>query len=229
LFARSRERAGIVPSISKRGSLISTGNFPREMQEYAMKYFTAAILVLIVSCAAWAAPKSDRKDLPPFAQGSDQPIDITSNKFQARTITGGKEGIFSGNVQVTQADLTLFTDKLIIVYDDLKGNPGSEAPTKRLPRNLQSASGIRSITAVGNVKITQNDRRALAGRAEYDNAKRTITLTGGPPQVWQGPDHVSAHTIVIYLDEERIEMRDGDNSRIKFRINPGKMPQRDKQ
>ena len=194
-----------------------------------MKYFAAAILVLMVSCAVWAAPASGQRDLPSFARGSDQPINITSKKFQARNIPGGKEGIFTGAVKVTQGDLTLLTDKLVIGYDDEKEKSGSEAPAKRLSRNLQSASGIRSIIAVGNVKIAQNDRTAMAGRAEYDNAKRTITLTGGPPQIWQGKDHVSAHTIIIYLDEDRMEMRDGDNDRIIFRINPGKLPKREKQ
>ena len=50
---------------------------------------------------------------------------------------------------------------------------------------------------------------AVAGKAMYDNAKRTITLTEGPPRLWQGPDVVVADTIVIYLDENRHELLQG--------------------
>ena len=194
-----------------------------------MKCFAATVLVLTLSLAVWAAPPSTQKDFLSFAPGSEEPINITSNKFEARTIPGGKKGIFAGEVKVKQGDLELFTDELVIVYDDEQGKAGSEAPAKRLPRNLQSASGIRSIVASGNVKIKQQDRMALAGRAEYDNAKRTITLTGGPPQIWQGTDHGSAPKIIIFLDENRSEMLDVDGSRIKFQINPGKHLTRDKQ
>lgn len=65
---------------------------------------------------------------------------------------------------------------------------------------------------------------AVAGKALFDNAKRTITLTEGP-RLWQGPDMLVAHTIIVYLDENRAELRsnDGkDGDEIRMRINPGK-------
>jgi lipopolysaccharide export system protein LptA len=63
---------------------------------------------------------------------------------------------------------------------------------------------------------------ATAGKAQFDNLERTITLTEGPPQLWQGPDRMVAHTIIIYLDENRSELRSGDGTVIKAIINPGK-------
>jgi lipopolysaccharide export system protein LptA len=89
---------------------------------------------------------------------------------------------------------------------------------------LQTISGIKSITATGNVKIAQEERMAVAGKALFDNAKRTITLTEGP-KLWQGPDMLMAHTIIVYLDENRVELhsKDGkDDDGIRMRINPGK-------
>ena len=181
-----------------------------------MKYVAVAVLALTVSCAAWAeAPAPPQGSLFSFGSASDQPMDIKSNKFQARIIPGGREGVFTGAVKVTQGDLTLHAEKLVVVYDGEKAQSVSEATDKRLPKDLQGAKNIRSIVAEGNVKIAQNDRMVMAWRAEYDNAKRTITLTGGPPQFWQGEDHGSAQTIIIFLDEQRIEMRDGT-----WRLNP---------
>lgn len=173
----------------------------------------AAILGLVVSMA-------EANDFLSLGQGSDQPIDIASKKSTARNTGGGKEVTFDGNVRVKQGDLTLTCDKLIIVYDENKSS-ANEGPAKRLPKDLQTISGIRSITATGNVKIAQDERMAVAGKALFDNAKRTITLTEGP-KLWQGPDQLVAHTIVVYLDENRSELIGKDNDEIRVHINPGK-------
>ena len=104
----------------------------------------------------------------------------------------------------------------------------SSSPKNQATKELQTPSGIKSITALGNVKITQNDRMALAGKAVFDNAKRTITLTEGPPRLWQGPDVLAAQTIIIYLDENRSELLGGDESLITAIINPPK-PKKEKE
>jgi len=181
-----------------------------------MKYVATFILVLSVSCVGWAtASDSPQGSLFSFGSASDQPIYVTSKWCEDRVIPGGRESTCTGPLKVTQGDLTLVSDKLVIVYDDDKEKSGSRTQAKSPPRNSRDTRPIRSIVASGNVKIAQHDRTVVAGRAEYDNAKRTITLTGGPPQFWHGRDHGSADTIIIYLDEERIEMRD-----VTWRLTP---------
>ncbi len=69
------------------------------------------------------------------------------------------------------------------------------------------------------MKIVQNERMAVAGKALYDNAKRTITLTEGP-RLWQGTDVMVANTIIIYLDENRVDSQGGEENPIRFKINP---------
>ena len=60
-------------------------------------------------------------------------------------------------------------------------------------------------------------REALAfGKAVYDHIKRTITLTEGPPRVWQGSNVGTADTIVIHLDENSVAFGD----RVQFTIKP---------
>ena len=169
-----------------------------------------------------------QNDHPTFSS-SDQPINITSKRFSAKNFSGGKEVTFEGSVRVQQGDLVLTCDRLIIMYDEkMQGTEQNGSNKKTVNKELQTASGIKSITASGNVKMTQNDRMAVAGKAVFDNTKRTITLTEGPPRLWQGPDVLAAQTIVIYLDENRSELLGGDDSLITAIINPVK-PKKDKE
>jgi len=186
------------------------------MKQCGAGLLAALILGLLVSM-------SGANDFLSVGQGDD-PIDVKAKKSTARNTSGGKEVTFDGNVKVTQGDLTLTCDKLVILYNEQHKSSGSEPPAKRLAKDLQTISGVRSVTATGNVKITQDERMAVAGKALFDNAKRTITLTEGP-RLWQGPDMLVAHTIIVYLDENRAELRsnDGkDGDEIRMRINPGK-------
>ena len=174
-----------------------------------------AVIVLLSSIAGYCQDGRPAAPLP-----SEQPINITSKRFSAKNIPGGKEVTFEGTVRVQQGDLILTCDRLVIMYDDkmAASHPGS---TRNLAtKELQTPSGIKSITALGNVKITQNDRMAVAGKANFDNIKRTITLTEGPPKLWQGSDVLAAQTIVIYLDENRSELLGGEESLITAIINP---------
>lgn len=157
------------------------------------------------------------------ARSSDQPIDITAKKFTARNVADGVEGTFDANVKVTQADMTLSCDHLVVLFEE-KNDPANKGSGrgKKSPTDLQAERKVKTITASDNVKFVQGDRMATAGKALYDNTKRTISLSGGPPRLWQGADVVEADTIVIYLDENRTELLGGEKSGIKFRINPVK-------
>lgn len=171
--------------------------------------------ILVLGCILTAAGASN----PPFplGKGSDQPIDITSKKWTARNTPDGKESTFEGNVKVKQGDVTLTCDRLIILYDEKPKTRTGETKVKTLPKGLENVSQIKSITASGNVKIIQNERMAVAGKALYDNAKRTITLTEGP-RLWQGADVMVANSIIIYLDENRVVSQGGTENPIFFTI-----------
>jgi len=182
-----------------------------------MKHKIAGLVVfLVLGCVLMAAGANN--EYLSLGKGSDQPIDITSTKFTARNIANGKEATFEGNVKVNQGDVTLSCDQLVLVYDEKSGDRTGDGRLKKLAKKLENVSQIKSITASGNVKIVQNERMAVAGKALYDNAKRTITLTEGP-RLWQGADVMVANTIIIYLDENRVDSLGGENP-IKFKINP---------
>jgi|UniRef100_A0A7C4ET32 lipopolysaccharide export system protein LptA len=186
-----------------------------------MKFRVLLIGVCFVLPLLWG-PSIAQDDKKELKQSSDEPLDITSKKFTAKNVPNGLEATFEGGVKVRQGDMTLTCDKLTIDYDEDKTEPRQNHIKKGI-RGLETAGKIRAITAVGNVKFVQGERIAVAGKALYDNSKRTITLTKGPPKLWQGPDVVVADTIIIYLDENRTELLGGDEAGIRATINPSKM------
>jgi lipopolysaccharide export system protein LptA len=189
------------------------------MESLSMKHIFSGLIGFLIMGVMLSAAYAQNGYLS-LSQSSQEPIDITAKKFTARNIPDGKENIFEGAVKVVQDDVTLTCDKLVIVYNEKKGAAPTESGNRKLPKDWQTAGNIKSITASGNVKIVQNERMATAGKALYDNVKRTITLTESP-RIWQGRDAGIADTIIMYLDENRSEFRGGDASPIKFTINPG--------
>jgi len=192
-----------------------------------MKHKIAALVgFLVLGCTLTAVGAGN--DYLSVGKGSDQPIDITSKKFTAKNIPDGKESTFEGNVKVKQGDVTLTCDRLVILYDEKPKTRTGDRGVKTLPKGLENVSQIKSITASGNVKIIQNERIAVAGKALYDSKKRTITLTERP-RLWQGADEMIANTFIIYLDENRVDVfgqdgkgREGQEDVIKLQIKPDK-------
>lgn len=157
--------------------------------------------------------------------GTREPVAIsTRGKAEARYLPGAiLEIVWEGNVRVKQGDVSMTCDRLVALCDDKGGGPSSEKrPTK--PANAALAvvreDDIRSITAAGNVKIVQNERMATAGKAEFDRAKRTITLTEGPPKLWHGENALEADRIVIHLDEDRTELTSDGGKQIRATLRP---------
>ncbi len=179
--------------------------------------FSLVLVLLVGMIALPAGGRTKEKDFFALGERSGLPIDVTAGLSTTRNTRDGIEQQFSKKVRVQQGDLTLECDDLTMAYDEKAAKAGSASKTKGLPKDLQSLSGLKSIVASGHVKLVQNDRMATAEKAAFDNRKRTITLTGGPPKVWHGADVLEAPSIVIYLDENRVDMPKGSH----VIINPG--------
>ncbi|MEA2627495.1 MAG: lipopolysaccharide export system protein LptA [Candidatus Binatota bacterium] len=132
-----------------------------------------------------------------------QPIHVTSDRLDFDY--KHRQAIFKGTVQVTQGDIRLDSDQLVVEYADTKTNKEQQ---------------LREVTAEGNVKITQGARRATGKRAVFDQSNRTLVLTGGAA-LEEGPNQVTGDTIVVYPDESRMEVK-GENRRVKVVLFPDK-------
>jgi lipopolysaccharide export system protein LptA len=97
---------------------------------------------------------------------------------------------FKGNVIANQEDVTLYSDRMIVYYDETTGE-------------------VTQIVAEGAVKIVQLDRRATGEKAVFHNAEKKIVLTGRPV-VRQGKNVVIGEKITILLDRDWVEVERAD-------------------
>jgi lipopolysaccharide export system protein LptA len=178
----------------------------------------AAIALAVLLAFGLTANLAGAEDVFSLGTGSDQPIKMTAKKITRLKLPQGEELTFEGNVRVRQGQVTLTCDRLVAAYDNEKH--GGQDRARKMPSEV-SVNSIRSMTASGNVKLVQDERMAVAGKALFDNVKRTITLSENP-RLWQGPDVAIAHTIVVYLDENRSELKGNEGEDISVLINPGK-------
>lgn len=141
--------------------------------------------------------------MPYIATASDNnisnPISITSDSMEAQPATN--KVTFKGNVVAKQKDMTISSHELTANYSD-------------------NGKELIEILATGNVRVTQQDRIAVADRALFLNTERKIVLTG-KPKVWKGNDTISGNKIIYYLDENRTVV-EGGQERVRATIHPRK-------
>jgi lipopolysaccharide export system protein LptA len=97
---------------------------------------------------------------------------------------------YRGNVVVTQADMTLRSNNLRVTLV-------KEGPQR-----------AKEVVAEGDVKIDAGDRHASGGRAVFDDAKRTVTLSD-QARLSDGPNEVAGEQVVVYIDEQRSVVQGG--------------------
>jgi lipopolysaccharide export system protein LptA len=163
-----------------------------------MKTPTLAILAVASLAAASAA----------YAQigRSEAPIQIKSETGEYLQNEG--RGVYSGNVEATQGDSKVTTDKLTVVCTRSAANGECEE--------------IRQLIAEGNVLYTAPDNVAIRGdRAEYDYASDTIIVTGNVISK-RGDEGVVKGTRIVYnVGEGRAKITAG-GERVLSIITPKK-------
>ena len=108
-------------------------------------------------------------------------IVITSQTLTAES--NNKTAVFEGSVVATKEDLTIYSDKMTVFYDNSEGK-------------------IKKIYAVGNVKAHKNERVIFSDEATYMENEKKIIFTGNPRAV-EGENVVSGTQITLYLEDER--------------------------
>jgi len=122
-------------------------------------------------------------------------LDIWHNKQQA---------LFAGNVHLKRDDFELFCDQLKVFYIE--------------------SSGIERAEATGHVRMQQGDKHGQANKAELDNKRQILTLTGHAVMEQPG-GRIEGETIIHDIQKKTTEVRQGKNGRVKLRIDadsPGK-------
>ncbi len=158
----------------------------------------SVLLVLLLSSVllVQAAEKST------FFGKSDDPVDIVADKLDFDQ--KNHLAVFSGNVVARQAETSLESDVLKVIFAR-----GSE-------------QDLKEIIATGKeVVIKFQGKKALCQKMHYFAAGRKIILTGSP-SLDDGNNIISGEEIAFFIDEERSVVKSGQKSRVKTTIFPGK-------
>lgn len=146
-----------------------------------------------------------------FAKNRDQPVRINSNTLEVRDKE--KTALFAGNVVVVQGDTTMRSPELLVFYE------GSAAPADNAP---QSTSSIKRLEARGGVVVQTKEQTATGDLGIFEMKTNTVTMTGKPVVLTQGPNVVQGEKLTVDLvtGVSRIE-----GGRVRSIIVPGSVKQ----
>lgn len=113
---------------------------------------------------------------------SDAPVDVSADRIEVQD--RADRAIFSGNVHVRQADLTMDTERLTIAYTS---NGGIQ---------------IERLDASGGVVVKSPSETARGNFGIYDLNRKLITLVGDVQLTREG-SHVNGSRLVIDLESGR--------------------------
>jgi lipopolysaccharide export system protein LptA len=148
--------------------------------------------LFLTSSLALAAPPV----LP--GTGSREPVEISADRMEADDAS--KVLVFIGHAVAQQGDVTINGDRLTIHYTAKDGD-------------------VDRIIAEGNVRITQKERVATGGRAEYFRAEERVVMTGSP-KVSEGSNSVQGDEVILYVRENRSVVKSGQGGRVSAVFQP---------
>jgi lipopolysaccharide export system protein LptA len=150
-------------------------------------------LVLLAACLGPAHAATGLRN--------SQPIQIKANELV--TDSASRTATFVGKVSARQGDITIYSDKLVILYS-------------------VADKDVEKVEAFGSVRIVQGSSLAEAEHAVYDNAAGKIVLDGNP-KVVQGENTITGKLITYYVDKQKSEVTSGPGEPVKATIHPKEM------
>ncbi len=136
------------------------------------------LCALSLTSSAWAQGASSALR----GHDADAPIDVAADRIEAQD--RADRAIFSGNVRVKQAELTLDTQRLTVAYTSSGG--------------VQ----IRRLDASGGVLVKSPSETARGNFGIYDLDRKLITLIGAV-QLNRGGSQINGQRLTIDLNSGR--------------------------
>jgi lipopolysaccharide export system protein LptA len=172
------------------------------------------LFVLILSApnnaagAAAASTKEDgKKGSSGFELNKKDPIYITADWMEVDQTKNTI--VYKGRVVTVQTDMTMRSEILTAYIDP---------ETKKM----------KQIIAEGKVNATQGNRVATGEKAVFDDAAKTVTLTGSPV-MRQGNSQVSGVKIIYYTEQDK-SVTEGDGKvRVQATIFPEELKNREQE
>lgn len=154
-----------------------------------------------------------------FATNRDQPIKIDANSLEVRD--QDKQAVFTGNVVVTQGDTTMRCKELVVFYDGGKQGGQAAAPSNGQAMAAGSpidSGSVRRLEINGSVVVTTKEQTATGDQGVFEAAANTITLTGNPVVLSQGPNVIRGRKLTVNLNTGTSRFEGG---RVESLIVPG--------
>lgn len=184
-------------------------------------------LIVVAQMAPGGSPHAQTATQGPpnalqgFSQNRDQPVHIEAATLEVRDKQ--KEATFSGDVRVKQGDTGMRCKSLVVFYEQ-----GAEGNAKG--KTMQAASPgpggeqrIKRLEARGGVVVTQKDQTATGELGVFDMKSNTVTLTGNPVVMTQGPNVLKGDRLVVDLTSgvSRVESGKNGQGRVQGLFQPG--------
>lgn len=139
---------------------------------------------------------------------SNAPVDVTAERIEVQD--RADRAVFTGNVHVTQAELTLDTPRLTVAYSGGQGSNNVQI------KRLDAAGGVvvhspsetakgdfgvydldrKLITLIGNVQLNRENNQVNGSRLVIDLDSGRAVIDGGPPGVNSSGGRVTGHFTV---------------------------------
>ena len=154
-----------------------------------LKILTLMIFVLIIGSSFANAQISALRDHEVL-----NPVDISSDRLEVKQ----KENIalFTGNVVVTQSEMSLLSDRITVFYQG--------------DRSKDNSSSISRLDASGNVIMTSPTETIKSTWGVYDFKKKIITL-GGNVEFSNADGQIKSPRLQVNLSTGKITMDAGQD------------------
>jgi len=133
-----------------------------------------AVAFIFICLSVFAEEKKD----------SPEPIVITSQSLINDNRT--KTATFEGNVIAKRAALTLYSNKMIVYYDD-----------------NEKGGNIKMIEAIGNVRLVKGDRTITSHKATYYPDPEERVIFTGEPRATEGKNLITGEKITYFMKDDR--------------------------
>jgi lipopolysaccharide export system protein LptA len=170
--------------------------------------------VFAIAAAAAAAQQSQVQPVSALkGHNSNAPIDVTADRIEVQD--RADRAVFSGNVHVTQAELSLETPRLTLAYSggtdnvQIKRLDAAGGVTVRSPSETAKGDiGIydldrKLITLLGNVQLIRDQNRVNGSRLVIDLDSGRAVIDGGPPGVNESGGRVTGHFTVPQRQQQK--------------------------
>jgi lipopolysaccharide export system protein LptA len=127
-----------------------------------------------------------------------EPIQIKANELE--WLYDAQRIIYRGNVVAIQGDTTLKCSVLTVTYETPPEANAKSGQSK--PERTPSRERFKEVVAEGSVDITSGERHATGKKAIFNEASRTVVLSGNAV-LRDGGNQVTGETVTVFLDEKR--------------------------